>query len=261
MLVTCPLISPFGFREQALKKRLALVHDSLNTALSDSSSNRRDNGEQIARLTQAHRWTPPAFIVVIDTINHISHWNWTCKWFYSWTVNVEHTKLHLDGFYYSLAVKRWVHTGRSAGSIGSRCGGWSRERRPWRRVSSRARHRNLQERPRSGGGKRPCCDPRVLPVQELLLSRFIHISSMWRTVLLSFRLPSALLRLGILKHAGSWQDFFCLSPLMVERNSWSGQKKESLNHLEVWFWHVLHPDEEFKRLYQYSHTTLILSSL
>ncbi|XP_044056101.1 uncharacterized protein ushbp1 [Siniperca chuatsi] len=41
-------------REQALKKRLALVHDSLNTALSDSTSHRRDNGEQIARLTQAH---------------------------------------------------------------------------------------------------------------------------------------------------------------------------------------------------------------
>uniref|UniRef100_UPI0037E7A52A colorectal mutant cancer protein n=1 Tax=Semicossyphus pulcher TaxID=241346 RepID=UPI0037E7A52A len=41
-------------REQALKKRLALVHDSLNTALSDSTSHRRDNGEQFARLTQAH---------------------------------------------------------------------------------------------------------------------------------------------------------------------------------------------------------------
>ncbi|XP_054458641.1 uncharacterized protein ushbp1 [Anoplopoma fimbria] len=41
-------------REQALKKRLALVQDSLNTALSDSSSHRSDNGEQIARLTQAH---------------------------------------------------------------------------------------------------------------------------------------------------------------------------------------------------------------
>ncbi|KAM9358395.1 colorectal mutant cancer protein [Symphorus nematophorus] len=41
-------------REQALKKRLALVHDSVNTALSDSTSHRRDNGEQIARLTQAH---------------------------------------------------------------------------------------------------------------------------------------------------------------------------------------------------------------
>ncbi|XP_041647722.1 colorectal mutant cancer protein [Cheilinus undulatus] len=41
-------------REQALKKRLALVQDSLNTALSDSSSHRRDNGEQFARLTQAH---------------------------------------------------------------------------------------------------------------------------------------------------------------------------------------------------------------
>ncbi|XP_069009357.1 colorectal mutant cancer protein isoform X1 [Embiotoca jacksoni] len=40
-------------REQALKKRLALVQDSLNTALSDSTSHRRDNGEQIARLTQA----------------------------------------------------------------------------------------------------------------------------------------------------------------------------------------------------------------
>ncbi|XP_078114752.1 colorectal mutant cancer protein isoform X2 [Sander vitreus] len=41
-------------REQALKKRLALVQDSLNTALSDSTPHRRDNGEQIARLTQAH---------------------------------------------------------------------------------------------------------------------------------------------------------------------------------------------------------------
>ncbi|XP_075944772.1 colorectal mutant cancer protein [Anarhichas minor] len=41
-------------REQALKKRLALVQDSLNTALSDTTSHRRDNGEQIARLTQAH---------------------------------------------------------------------------------------------------------------------------------------------------------------------------------------------------------------
>ncbi|KAF3835319.1 hypothetical protein F7725_027877 [Dissostichus mawsoni] len=41
-------------REQALKKRLALVQDSLNSALSDSTSHRRDNGEQTARLTQAH---------------------------------------------------------------------------------------------------------------------------------------------------------------------------------------------------------------
>ncbi|XP_034562936.1 colorectal mutant cancer protein [Notolabrus celidotus] len=41
-------------REQALKKRLALVHDSLNTALSDNTSHRRDSGEQYARLTQAH---------------------------------------------------------------------------------------------------------------------------------------------------------------------------------------------------------------
>ncbi|XP_023143594.1 uncharacterized protein ushbp1 isoform X2 [Amphiprion ocellaris] len=41
-------------REQALKKRLALVQDSLNAALSDSATHRRDNGEQIARLTQAH---------------------------------------------------------------------------------------------------------------------------------------------------------------------------------------------------------------
>ncbi|KAM9848869.1 harmonin-binding protein USHBP1 [Aulostomus maculatus] len=41
-------------REQALKKRLALVHDSMNTALSDSAPNRRDNEEQIARLSQAH---------------------------------------------------------------------------------------------------------------------------------------------------------------------------------------------------------------
>ncbi|XP_074524296.1 colorectal mutant cancer protein [Halichoeres trimaculatus] len=41
-------------REQALKKRLALVHDSLNTALTDSNPHRRDSGEQFARLTQAH---------------------------------------------------------------------------------------------------------------------------------------------------------------------------------------------------------------
>ncbi|XP_032381709.1 LOW QUALITY PROTEIN: colorectal mutant cancer protein [Etheostoma spectabile] len=41
-------------REQALKKRLAFVQDSLNTALSDSTPHRRDNEEQIARLTQAH---------------------------------------------------------------------------------------------------------------------------------------------------------------------------------------------------------------
>ncbi|XP_034036024.1 uncharacterized protein ushbp1 isoform X2 [Thalassophryne amazonica] len=42
-------------REQALKRRLALVQDSLNMALSDVASHRRDSGEQIARLTQAHR--------------------------------------------------------------------------------------------------------------------------------------------------------------------------------------------------------------
>ncbi|XP_029004969.1 colorectal mutant cancer protein isoform X2 [Betta splendens] len=41
-------------REQALKKRLALVHDSLNSALSDGAAHRRDGGEHIARLTQAH---------------------------------------------------------------------------------------------------------------------------------------------------------------------------------------------------------------
>uniref|UniRef100_A0A8C6V7V6 Usher syndrome 1C binding protein 1 n=1 Tax=Neogobius melanostomus TaxID=47308 RepID=A0A8C6V7V6_9GOBI len=41
-------------REQVLKKRLALVQDSMNTALSDNGPQRRDNGEQIARLTQAH---------------------------------------------------------------------------------------------------------------------------------------------------------------------------------------------------------------
>nr|XP_020511128.1 colorectal mutant cancer protein-like isoform X1 [Labrus bergylta] len=41
-------------REQALKKRLALVQDSLNNAVTDSPSHRRDNGEHFARLTQAH---------------------------------------------------------------------------------------------------------------------------------------------------------------------------------------------------------------
>lgn len=42
-------------REQALKKRLVLVQDSLNSAVCDSSPPRRDNAEQIARLAQAHR--------------------------------------------------------------------------------------------------------------------------------------------------------------------------------------------------------------
>lgn len=41
-------------REQALKRRLAMVHDSLSTALSDGSPHRNDNAEQIARFTQAH---------------------------------------------------------------------------------------------------------------------------------------------------------------------------------------------------------------
>ncbi|XP_058493399.1 uncharacterized protein ushbp1 [Solea solea] len=42
-------------REQVLKKRLALVQDSLSMALPDSASHRRNNnGEYIARLTQAH---------------------------------------------------------------------------------------------------------------------------------------------------------------------------------------------------------------
>lgn len=45
----------FVYREQALKKRLALVHDSLSTAVPDSAPHRRDSGEQLARLSQAHR--------------------------------------------------------------------------------------------------------------------------------------------------------------------------------------------------------------
>lgn len=45
----------FVLREQALKKRLGMIHDSLSTALSDGPANRKDNAEQIARLTQAHR--------------------------------------------------------------------------------------------------------------------------------------------------------------------------------------------------------------
>ncbi|XP_007574315.1 colorectal mutant cancer protein isoform X1 [Poecilia formosa] len=41
-------------REQALKRRLAMVHDSLNSALANGAPHRKDNAEQIARLTQAH---------------------------------------------------------------------------------------------------------------------------------------------------------------------------------------------------------------
>lgn len=59
-LVQFQPFNPFNvlvFREQALKKRLVLVQDSLNSAVSDSNPPRRDNAEQIARLTQAHRST------------------------------------------------------------------------------------------------------------------------------------------------------------------------------------------------------------
>ncbi|XP_061635284.1 uncharacterized protein ushbp1 isoform X2 [Phyllopteryx taeniolatus] len=41
-------------REQALKKRLALVYDSLNATLPDSASNSRDSDEHVARIAQAH---------------------------------------------------------------------------------------------------------------------------------------------------------------------------------------------------------------
>lgn len=49
------VLNVLHFREQALKKRLALVHDSINTVLPDSSSQRKDSGDQMARLAQAHR--------------------------------------------------------------------------------------------------------------------------------------------------------------------------------------------------------------
>ncbi|KAM6921965.1 colorectal mutant cancer protein [Xenentodon cancila] len=41
-------------REHALKKRLALVHDSLGANLKESGSHRKESGEQMARLTHAH---------------------------------------------------------------------------------------------------------------------------------------------------------------------------------------------------------------
>ncbi|XP_057697607.1 harmonin-binding protein USHBP1 isoform X1 [Corythoichthys intestinalis] len=41
-------------REQVLKKRLALVYDSLNATFTDSTSNSRDNDEHVARIAQAH---------------------------------------------------------------------------------------------------------------------------------------------------------------------------------------------------------------
>nr|XP_057928321.1 harmonin-binding protein USHBP1 isoform X2 [Doryrhamphus excisus] len=41
-------------REQALKKRLALVYDPFNPTLADTAGNRRDNEDHVARLTQAH---------------------------------------------------------------------------------------------------------------------------------------------------------------------------------------------------------------
>ncbi|XP_061680836.1 harmonin-binding protein USHBP1 [Syngnathoides biaculeatus] len=41
-------------REQALKKRLASVYDSLNATLPDSASNSRDSDEHVSRIAQAH---------------------------------------------------------------------------------------------------------------------------------------------------------------------------------------------------------------
>ncbi|XP_019730976.1 Usher syndrome type-1C protein-binding protein 1 isoform X2 [Hippocampus comes] len=41
-------------REQALKRRLALVYDSLNAALPDSTSTSRESDEHVARIAQAH---------------------------------------------------------------------------------------------------------------------------------------------------------------------------------------------------------------
>lgn len=61
-------------------------------------------------------------------------------------------KSHVDLF---VAAKPWVHTVRYGGSIGSRCGGWSRNWRPrWRVDTARAELRKLQRKPWSGGGKR-----------------------------------------------------------------------------------------------------------
>lgn len=42
-------------REQVLKRRVSAVRESLDLVLSDSSSRKRDNDEQMARLAQAHR--------------------------------------------------------------------------------------------------------------------------------------------------------------------------------------------------------------
>lgn len=82
-------------------------------------------------------------------------------------------------FFYSSAARPWARTGRSAGSIGSRCGGWSRKCRRWPRASSRARLTEPLQRPRSGGGRKQCCDP------GSALEYFSNISS-WPTVLISY---------------------------------------------------------------------------
>lgn len=44
-------------REQALKRRLAFVYDSLNAALPDSTSTSRESDEHVARIAQAHRYS------------------------------------------------------------------------------------------------------------------------------------------------------------------------------------------------------------
>lgn len=144
-LTACFLHWPHYFfsREQALKKRLALVHESLNAAVSDSSSHRRDNAEQIARLTQAHRW-----------MEKESCWITSLVFVHQALCAQLESKLksHLDLF---VAAKPWVRTVRYGGSIGSRCGGWSRNWRPrWRVDMARAELQKLQRKPWSGGGKR-----------------------------------------------------------------------------------------------------------
>lgn len=139
----------FFFREQALKKRLAFVHDSLSTALSDSS--RRDNEEQIARLTQSHRSNIRIHVSVsaCHRLSESSYWSQDVR-FTHWCARVWSA---------SVPARPWARTDTSAGSTGSRRGGWSRRWQPWWRVSrARAGRRQLQGSRRNGGGKRRFCE-------------------------------------------------------------------------------------------------------
>lgn len=123
------------------------------TTESRSLGSRRLTGENISLASPT---PPPTPHPTKNTLDWHSSGCWTVN------VSVLSSNSRISTAFYSSAAKPWARTGRSAGSIGSRCGGWSRKWRRWRRASSRARITAPLEMPRSGGGRKQCCDPESL---------------------------------------------------------------------------------------------------